>query len=191
MPALHLSVHLLIFCTKRTSKSQRFKRGGSTIVLNVKRFHISAAFERGFDFKHTKVLQPVFQLKNWLHVLHSLFCSSKIRWLPPSVCDTTFFIKNGRAKLEPPPRGASPLNCHKKFLQFFGIFKNWSIFHFQILQFKCYQNTPNLDAFNLVKTCFLTFVLSQERLSFTMQTIPICWTHIFQLYSTFKNATFL
>ena len=51
------------FCTKRTSKSQRFKRGGSTIVLNVKRFHISAAFERGFDFKHTKVLQPVFQLK--------------------------------------------------------------------------------------------------------------------------------
>ena len=63
MPALHLSVHLLIFCTKRTSKSQRFKRGGSTIILNVKRFHISAAFERGFDFKHTKVLQPVFQLK--------------------------------------------------------------------------------------------------------------------------------
>ena len=50
MPALHLSVHLLIFCTKRTSKSQRFKRGGSTIVLNVKRFHMSAAFEWGFDF---------------------------------------------------------------------------------------------------------------------------------------------
>ena len=50
MPALHSYVHLLIFCTKRTSKSQRFKRGGSTIVLNVKRFHISGAFEWGFDF---------------------------------------------------------------------------------------------------------------------------------------------
>eukprot|EP00493_Phyllostaurus_siculus_P004791 UN04813 len=45
MPALHLSVHLLIFCTKRTSKSQRFKRGGSAIVLKVKRFHINEAFE--------------------------------------------------------------------------------------------------------------------------------------------------
>eukprot|EP00493_Phyllostaurus_siculus_P023321 UN23657 len=43
----------------------------------------------------------------------------------------------------------------------------------------------------MVKTCFLAFVLSWEILSFTMQTIPICWTHIFQLYLTFKNATFL
>ena len=28
-------------------------------------------------------------------------------------------IINGRAKLEPPPRGASPLVCHKKFYNFF------------------------------------------------------------------------
>ena len=45
-----------------------------------------------------------------------------------------------------------------------------------------------LGAFNLVKTCFLTFILSWGRLSFTFQTIPICWTHIFQLYSTFKKC---
>ena len=65
----------------------------------------------------------------------------------------------------------------------------WPIFYSQMQHFECCQNA--LEASNLVKTCFLTFVLSQERLSFTFQTIPICWTHIFQLYSTFKNATFL
>ena len=103
----------------------------------------------------------------------------------------TIWIRASKARA--PPRGGQPA-CFswKNFYKFLlWYFKNWSIFHFQILQFKCYQNTPNLDAFNLVKTCFLTFVLSWERLSFTFQTIPIWWSHIFQLYSTFKNATFL
>ena len=82
-----------------------------------------------------------------------------------------------------------------KYIFFHRDFKGKSNYKYgcirQILQFKCYQNTPNLDAFNLVKTCFLTSVLTWERLRFTFQTIPICWTHTFQLYSTFKNASFL
>ena len=44
----------------------------------------------------------------------------------------------------------------------------WPIFHFQTQYFECDQNA--VDASNLVKTCFLVFVLTWERLSFASQT---------------------
>ena len=44
----------------------------------------------------------------------------------------------------------------------------WPIFYSQMQHFECCENA--LEASNLVKTCFLTSVLTWERLSFTFQT---------------------
>ena len=79
-------------------------------------------------------------------------------------------LHDGRAKLEPPPRGGQARSFNKKNLYNFLVaeFKNWPICHFQMWHFTCCQNT--LNASNLIKTCFLASVLTWKTLSFTFQT---------------------
>ena len=110
MPALHLSVHLLIFCTKRTSKSQRFKRGGRSFVLKVKLFYTSAAFECRFltsciaciidefcSLQNTLIPTLGIRPRREIHIL-DLHQGEKGRFFPPQHVFANIFMNTYQAQ---------------------------------------------------------------------------------------------
>ena len=82
------------FCTKRTSESQRFKRGGKFFVLkvNLVSFTLVWLSNEESTLSTLRFYNQFFKLKNCSSKRRCIdeFCSSKIRWLPLSVLDTTF-----------------------------------------------------------------------------------------------------